>query len=122
MLQAIVASELVHLRIRAPRWFVSGSLPTTLARLAAHRAWVDAPPAILDAAIERSERAWTRLGGPHDTCLYRSFARFAVLRARGHEVRFVMGVHEDHGHAWLEQAGDPLEDLEYPYTVTWSYP
>jgi hypothetical protein len=119
---AVVTGELLRLRVRSPRWFDELSLPDTLRQLHAHAPWIDASPAALDAAIDRSERLWTRLAGPHDTCLYRSFARFAVLRSRGHDVRFVMGVFEDHGHAWLEQAGEPLEELDYPYTVTWSYP
>jgi hypothetical protein len=120
--QSLVIGELLALRIRAPRWFDATPLPETLRRLAAHQPWVEASPEELDLAIDRAERLWSRLAGPHDTCLYRSLARFAVLRARGHEVRFVMGVFADHGHAWLERAGEPLEELDYPYTVTWSYP
>jgi hypothetical protein len=46
------------------------------------------------------------------TCLYRSLAGFASLRAAGEPVRLVVGVRVEQGevvaHAWLEQDGEPV--------------
>lgn len=46
------------------------------------------------------------------TCLYRSLAGYATLRAQGQAVRFVIGVRPERGelmaHAWLEQGGAPV--------------
>lgn len=46
------------------------------------------------------------------TCLWRALAGYAALRARGEDVRFVIGVRAANGelaaHAWLEQEGVPL--------------
>ena len=46
------------------------------------------------------------------TCLYRSLAGFASLRAAGEPVRLVIGVRVEQGevvaHAWLEQDGEPV--------------
>jgi hypothetical protein len=52
------------------------------------------------------------LRGWPTTCLYRSLAGYAALRAEGQEVRFVIGVRPERGellaHAWLEQRGAPV--------------
>jgi Transglutaminase-like superfamily len=61
------------------------------------------------------------------TCLFRSLARFAVLRARGIDAAFVMGLPRDgagNGHAWVEVGGVAVlddEDLS-SMTVTFCYP
>ena len=48
----------------------------------------------------------------HPTCLWRALAGYAALRARGEDVRFVVGVRGGGGelaaHAWLELDGAPL--------------
>ena len=114
--------DLLVLRARVPRAFDRQPLPRTLAELAVHRAFVRGSPAQTARAIARAERLISGLSLPRDTCLYRSLARFGHLRSQGQPVSFVMGVHEDHGHAWLERDGEALEELDYPYTVTYRYP
>jgi hypothetical protein len=62
-----------------------------------------------------------------NTCLYRSLARYAVLRGEGIAVQFVMGVRPDGneliGHAWLEYQGKPLGEAVDPrLVVTYVYP
>jgi Transglutaminase-like superfamily/Coenzyme PQQ synthesis protein D (PqqD) len=63
------------------------------------------------------------LRGRRMTCLHRALAGYAALRARGEEVRFVIGVRPDPGapravigHAWLELQGEPLGEPEDPRT------
>lgn len=81
----------------------------------------------LVAAIVRGERAAERIPFLPKTCLFRSLARFAVLRARGIDAAFVMGLPRDgvgDGHAWVEVAGVAVlddEDLS-SMTVTFCYP
>jgi hypothetical protein len=52
------------------------------------------------------------------TCLDRALAGYAALRARGEEVRFVIGVRRDgddvQAHAWLERGGEPLGEPADP--------
>lgn len=117
-----LAIDLLVLRARVPRAFDRQPLPRTLETLAAHRAIARGTLAQAERAIARTERLISALSLPRDTCLYRSLARFAHLRSQGQPVTFVMGVHEDHGHAWLERDGEALEELDYPYTVTYRYP
>lgn len=114
--------DLLVLRLRVPAAFDRQPLPETLAQLAAHRAIVRGSPDQTARAVARTERLISALALPRDTCLYRSLARFGHLRSQGQPVTFVMGVHEDHGHAWLERDGEALEELDYPYTVTYRYP
>ncbi len=63
------------------------------------------------------------------TCLVRSLAGYARLRAAGEDVRFVMGVRPQGGelvaHAWLERAGAPLGEPDDPrlrYAVAFVHP
>lgn len=119
---AALACDLAVLRARVRGEYARAPLPETLGRLAKHRPPVLGDPRQIDAAIARLERLVTALYLPYDTCLYRSLARFGFLRGQRHPVRFVMGVHEDHGHAWLETDEGPTEDLEHPFTVTYRYP
>lgn len=63
------------------------------------------------------------------TCLVRSLAGYARLRAAGEEVRFVIGVRPEGGeligHAWLERAGAPLAEPDDPrlrYAVAFVHP
>jgi hypothetical protein len=71
------------------------------------RAGPGAAGASLDSqAVLETLRRWPT------TCLYRTLAGYAVLRAEGQEVRFVIGVRPERGelqaHAWLEQRGRPI--------------
>jgi Transglutaminase-like superfamily len=88
-----------------------------------------APLAAVEQAVAASERFVERLRVVPDTCLYRSLARYAMLRRAGHPVRFVMGLdarrcaHEIVGHAWVELHGSPLgEELDPGLSVTFTYP
>jgi hypothetical protein len=63
------------------------------------------------------------------TCLYRALGGYALLRAAGQQVRFVIGVRTDHGrllaHAWLERGGQPLLDAPAPgagFTEAYAWP
>jgi len=63
------------------------------------------------------------------TCLYRSLAGFASLRATGEPVRLVVGVRVEKGevmaHAWLEKNGEPVGEPADPrprFAVAFSYP
>ena len=62
-----------------------------------------------------------------DTCLYRSLARYSILRRAGHPARFVMGLRpsapEILGHAWVELDGIPVgEAVDPELVVTFAYP
>jgi hypothetical protein len=59
--------------------------------------------------------------------LYRSLARYAVLRSVGVPARFVMGVDGDggdvDGHAWLEVDGEPWgETVDARFVEAFAYP
>ena len=63
------------------------------------------------------------------TCLYRSLAGFASLRAAGEPVRLVVGVRVERGevvaHAWLEKDGEPVGEPTDPrprFAEAFSYP
>ena len=63
------------------------------------------------------------------TCLYRSLAGFASLRATGEPVRLVVGVRVERGevvaHAWLERNGEPVGEPADPrprFAVAFSFP
>ena len=80
-----------------------------------------------EGAIAASERFFERINVVPDTCLYRSLARYAVLRRAGHPARFVMGLDPKAadivGHAWVELDGEPaFETLEPGLTITFAYP
>ncbi|MEO7331161.1 MAG: lasso peptide biosynthesis B2 protein [Minicystis sp.] len=62
-----------------------------------------------------------------DTCLYRSLARYSILRRAGHPARFVMGLRPSEpeilGHAWVELDGAPVgETVDPALVVTFAYP
>lgn len=71
------------------------------------------PPPAADA-----RRIVEGLRGRRMTCLHRALAGYAALRARGEDVRFVLGVRPGAGaivgHAWLELGGVPLGEAEDP--------
>jgi hypothetical protein len=63
------------------------------------------------------------------TCLYRALGSYALLRAAGQEVRFVIGVSKADGelvaHAWLERDGRAIIDRPGPgehYVVAYAWP
>jgi hypothetical protein len=63
------------------------------------------------------------------TCLYRSLAGFASLRAAGEPVRLVVGVRVERSevvaHAWIEKSGEPVGEPTDPrprFAEAFSYP
>lgn len=63
------------------------------------------------------------------TCLYRALGSYALLRAAGQEVRFVIGVRKERGlllaHAWLERDGRAIVGAPAPgvsYSVAYAWP
>jgi hypothetical protein len=76
-----------------------------------------------DARVLGALRRWPT------SCLVRSLAGYAALRAAGEEVRFVIGVRPGRGelraHAWLEQGGAPVGEPTDPrplYAVAFTHP
>jgi hypothetical protein len=69
-----------------------------------------------------------RLRELRTTCLYRSLAGYAALRARGVDARFVLGVRrgaELVAHAWLEVDEEPVGETTDPraaFCVAFSHP
>lgn len=127
---AFAAARLVALRLTLPQRLEAAKLDDIVRDLSPL-----GPPQStrrvrrLELAIRVAEAALRRARVVPDTCLYRSLARFAVLRRAGVDVRFVMGVLRDAaaggitGHAWLESDGAPRgEKLAAEYTVTFAYP
>lgn len=81
----------------------------------------------LSVAMAWADSVADRVPALPKTCLYRSLARFAALRARGVDARFVMGLPRSQGgdgHAWVEIDGAPyLEDEDVSaMAVTFCYP
>lgn len=80
------------------------------------------------ASVERAtELVLRRVRVTRTTCLLRSLIRYRLLRERGVEVVFKMGVRhrgeELEGHAWIELRGQPvLERESTDYQVTFAYP
>jgi hypothetical protein len=124
-----VAARLTWLRLRLPRLLDEATLPGLLARLAPHR---DVAPvrAAAHAAIPSrrtlrglslGEAVVHRLRVVPDTCLYRSFARYAVLRRAGVPAELVLGVRARdgaiEGHAWIEIDGEPFRESRAPDLV-----
>jgi Transglutaminase-like superfamily/Coenzyme PQQ synthesis protein D (PqqD) len=63
------------------------------------------------------------------TCLYRALGSYALLRAAGQEVRFVIGVRKERGqlmaHAWLERDGRAIVGAPGPgesWAVAYAWP
>ncbi len=124
--QAPITARAVATRLRLASMVRDSSLPELLRELTPKHV-EDKPLDVVLAAISTSQRIVGRLRGVPDTCLYRSLARYALLRRAGHPVRFVMALDrkapEVVGHAWLELDGVPLgEEVDPNMTVTFSYP
>src|SRR4051794_24320859 len=87
-----LGTQAVALRLRLGSWLRRSSLPDLPLALAAHpRAGEPIPLCQVEEALRASEALLERLRVLPDTCLYRSLARYAVLRRAGHAARFVMG-------------------------------
>lgn len=78
--------------------------------------------------VRLGEAIANRLFPDTATCLYRALARFAVLRERGVDATFVLGVRRDApkdgtGHAWVEDEagawGESIDDDEFVVTFSW---
>ena len=80
--------------------------------------------------FEQIARATERLPGLRSrrtTCLIRALTRYTLLRRRGINAAFVMGVRtaggDVEGHAWIEVGGDPVMEHEAPdFEVTFRFP
>jgi hypothetical protein len=123
--------ELVALRLSLPSRLSAEPLDALLASLTPSPA---RSPIGLRAAsclkrdVLRAEAAIRRVPWLASTCLYRSLARYAVLRRSGMDATFVMGLGpdgvDDDGHAWIEIAGKPFEETDdvSRFAVTFRYP
>jgi hypothetical protein len=121
----------LSLRLRLDRMLRRHSLPGLLGALTPERS-VRAerervPLPTVEDALLAAEKLVERLRVVPDTCLYRSLARYAVLRSAGHPARFVMGLSprapEITGHAWVELDGAPMgETVDDDMVITYAYP
>ncbi len=121
----------LSLRFRLDRMLRRHSLPGLLGALTpegstrSERERVPLPT--VEDALLAAEKVVERLRVVPDTCLYRSLARYAVLRSAGHPARFVMGLSprapEITGHAWVELDGAPMgETIDDDMVITYAYP
>lgn len=100
--------------------------------LAALSSGTDRPRRPLERWIDAADRVTNLVPFVPRTCLYRSLARYAVLRRAGVDAAFVMGVRaakadstdppDLEGHAWIEVDGAPLDPLARDFVVTLRYP
>ena len=126
-----LAAELFALRLALPRRLAKRQLDDVVRELSPLGPR-ESPATVrrLELAMRIVESVLCRARVVPDTCLYRSLARFAVLRRAGIDARFLMGVRPATspgaaiaGHAWLEVDGKPRGEAELPdYTVTFAYP
>lgn len=117
----------VAVRLGAHTLLGRRALPAALSTLTSAPSARAVPRDVAERAITSSERLCERLRVVPDTCLYRSLARYAVLRRAGHPARFVLGLNpkagEILGHAWVELHGEPVgETIEPGLAVTFAYP
>lgn len=123
-----LGAQTLSLRLRLERMLrrrsLSGLLGALTPELASARR---VPLPTVEGALLAAEKVIERLGVVPDTCLYRSLARYAVLRGAGHPARFVMGLSprapEITGHAWVELDGAPMgETVDDDMVITYAYP
>jgi len=121
----------LSLRFRLDRMLRRHSLPGLLGALTPERSQRTererVPLPTVEDALLAAEKVIERLRVVPDTCLYRSLARYAVLRSAGHPARFVMGLSprapEITGHAWVELDGAPMgETVDDDMVITYAYP
>ena len=118
----------LSLRFRLDRMLRRHSLPGLLGALTPKPlSSTRVPLPTVEDALLAAERVVERLRVVPDTCLYRSLARYAVLRSAGHPARFVMGLSprapEITGHAWVELDGAPMgETVDDDMVITYAYP
>ncbi|MFS8069582.1 MAG: lasso peptide biosynthesis B2 protein [Byssovorax sp.] len=117
----------LSLRFRLDRMLRRHSLPGLLGALTPERSLPRVPLPTVEDALLAAEKVVERLRVVPDTCLYRSLARYAVLRSAGHPARFVMGLSprapEITGHAWVELDGAPMgETVDDDMVITYAYP
>jgi hypothetical protein len=122
-----VGLHVFALRLRLATKLGGSSIPSLMDSLS--RAAFPMQPTSIDEfseALFAAERVITSLRIVPDTCLYKSLARYSVLRRAGHSARFVMGVYpgeELRGHAWVEVDGEPFDETVDPeLAVTFTYP
>ena len=126
--QIAAGVSLVRWRVALARRFDREPLDALLRSMTLANAVVPAASAAsLLASIATVERWIERARVVPNTCLYRSLARFAVLRERGWRPRFVMAMPASgsgSGHAWIELDGVAVLDDEDLSTmvVTFCYP
>ncbi len=120
------AARGLALRALLPLMVKQRALPDLLARLDLPRE-PGAPPG--DGQRRLAERLFQPLRFWPTTCLYRALGSYALLRAAGQEVRFVIGVSRAGGelvaHAWLERDGRAIIDRPGPgegYAVAYAWP
>jgi hypothetical protein len=100
------AVRILRLRLLLPLLFGKADLREALRRLEPAAPAAGDPEALapLVERLTRPVRFW------RTTCLWRALTGYAVLRAAGDDVRFVVGVRRDAAgevlwHAWLERGG-----------------
>ena len=123
VLAARQAARGLTLRALLPLMVKRQALPDLLRSLDRPSAPGGDDPRRLAAQLFRPLRLWPT------TCLYRALGSYALLRAAGQEVRFVIGVRKAGGelqaHAWLEREGTTIVGAlrdEPPYTVAYAWP
>jgi hypothetical protein len=92
--------------------------------------WPAEPGAPAGDEVRRlSERLFRPLRLWPTTCLYRALGSYALLRAAGQEVRFLIGVRKEGdellAHAWLERDGQAIVSTPGPgddYAVAYAWP
>lgn len=114
------------LRALLPRLLKRRALPELLASLDWPKetgAKAGDDPRRLAGWIFRTLRFWPT------TCLYRALGSYALLRAAGQEVRFLIGVRKERGellaHAWVEREGRAIVGAPVPeasYAVAYAWP
>lgn len=126
-----LGAQALSLRVRLDRMLRRHSLPGLLGALTPARGEQPersrVPLPTVEDALLAAEKVIERLRVVPDTCLYRSLARYAVLRSAGHPARFVMGLSprapEITGHAWVELDGAPMgETVDDDMVITYAYP
>ena len=117
------AARGLTLRALLPLMVKRQALPDLLRSLDRPEAPAGDDPRRLAARLFRPLRLWPT------TCLYRALGSYALLRAAGQEVRFVIGVRkageELQAHAWVERDGRAIVGAVGPgdrYTVAYAWP